>query len=190
MMVYSMMIRIMVILAFSSACLAGCYKSDSGRDIYMDGDAPADVQDAGRQEPEMTEDSETCEPSGLILSPVSCEALHGPVDCERLVSDVRVLLFQGSSPILDIVLPLVGDTIIFGPVAPGTYELAAICDKEYMAYAAGIKRLRALYPDLPDCTNPNSPCASLSITLLPCATSVVPVVLSCFEFDCDDCCGF
>jgi hypothetical protein len=177
----------MVILAFSSACLAGCYKSDSGRDVYLD---LVDVQHDSGDGSEMTDDSETCEQDNLILKPVSCSGFSGLWDCERIrVSEIRVLLFQSGITVLDTILPLHGDTVEVGPVEAGTYELSAICDQEEIAYASGIKRLRALYPDLPECSDPDPPCTSLLVAIQPCTTSIVSLVLNCYQFHCNDCCG-
>jgi hypothetical protein len=186
-----MAMRIVAIFMSMSACLSACYQSAPGRDLSTDGDAYGDAQDDSGDEPEMTDDSEACEPSSLILSPVSCLAFHGFLDCERIrVSEIRVLLFEGGRTVMDTILPRLGDTVEVGAVEPGNYELSAICDQEDMAYASGIKRLRALYPDLPECSEPDPPCTSLLVAIQPCATSIVPLVLNCYQFHCDDCCGF
>jgi hypothetical protein len=183
--------------------LSACYQSTARSHLSADGGDLMDVRyDTGdvrdaldTQDGSDVLEDETCELANLVLKPVSCSMLHGPCDCvECGVLDVRVLLFQGVSLVLDETLPNLDDTVEVGPVAPGSYELAAIKDQsaeEGRGFATGWERLRALYPDMWECSYPDPPCAPLSITLLPCTTSFVPLDLECVGMlNCDDCCGF
>jgi hypothetical protein len=182
-----------------SPVLASSREDYYGPDVvdvqYEAGDAwdALDTQD-GREgfEDETTDIDETCEPANLVLRPVSLSGLYGSRNCEQVrVSEIRVLLFQGGSLVLDETSPCLADTVVVGPVAPGDYELAAIAVQELLFYATGWERLQALYPDLllPECLYPDILCDPLSVTLLPCTNSFISLDLWCFPLYCDDCCG-
>jgi hypothetical protein len=191
--------RSTTIMMSVSVLMSGCYQSTARSHPSMDGENLVDVQqDTGDARDALdTQDGsdgledETCELANLVLRPVSCFMLHGPCDCAGWgVLDVRVILFQGGNIVLDVTSPNLDNTVEVGPVAPGNYELAAIND-QFVYFATGWEMLRALYPDLTECSYPVPPCAPLSITLLPCTTSFVPLDLHCVESShCDDCCGF
>jgi hypothetical protein len=208
--------RNMIIILSASALLSGCYQSRSMRanledtvpDLSPDYDGPGDVQrdtydtwdaldsqDIREGFEDMPEESdESCDPASLVLQPVSFMTEmwpHGPRDCAGAdVSEVRVLLFQGSSIILDATSPCLGDTVVVGLVTPGNYELAAIAEGD-VTFIFGSSKLQILYPYVPDCSPIYVACRPLALTVTPCMSITISLTLYCNEVfsGCVDCCG-
>lgn len=198
---------IMSLLAF----LCHCYQGTPGRTIIEDSvsDLPHDVDGPGDLQQEMgdardslngldlgdmvedgpSEGYEDCDPANLVLQPVNLVGIRRPMDCEEVgISEIRVLLFQGADLVLDSTLPCIGDPIVVGPVAPGSYDLAAVAGP---LFVMGVELLRLVYPEVPICDPHYIACSPLTITIAACESTIVELNLYCDESfaGCYGCCG-
>jgi hypothetical protein len=203
--------RSMLIIFTLSALLNSCYHGTSGQtftedtetDNYSDSDSLNDAQHdmneylevIDRQEisevieEEPSGEDEVCEPAVLVFQPVSLVGLITLMDCEEAgIHEVRVLLFQGTDLVLDSILPCPGDTIIVGPVAPESYNLAAVAGE---LFVVGVDLLRVVFPDVPSCDPDYVACSPLTVSVAPCGITIVPLTLYCDESfaPCYDCCN-